>query len=275
MNTHRLTEADEWFLEKKQIDTLTRKVFSAGDEVVMCDHRHVMLAEFYSGQCSSCGSRKLITFSQENVEQTVSVSRSITCPHCGRNISLILRINETNGRLSGKCPRCKRRFVTTEERCKRQDEIRKKRLVAKTINVSFYILLLSAILTIVLLTLSGVITHQNTISHIREASLACISTLTQSVSLQFPFDLLPLDLSPSPFTEAFSLLIGNSATLFSTVKDAFFSFANTFPYNNWSSLWHNIGERTYTFGLQVLAVFVRLITNTFALIRNALGGTAS
>lgn len=70
MLTHRLTESDDWFIKQNRIDSISRTPFAVGHEVVVCGNHHVMLADFYSGQCneSGCGSRKLIQFSKRNVQ---------------------------------------------------------------------------------------------------------------------------------------------------------------------------------------------------------------
>ena len=70
MLTHKLTEHDDWFINQNRIDSISRTRFQVGHEVVVCSNHHVMLAEFYNGQCnqSGCNSTKLIRFSRQNVQ---------------------------------------------------------------------------------------------------------------------------------------------------------------------------------------------------------------
>lgn len=68
MNSHRLTEADRWFIDKRQIDPLSRTPFNVGMSVVVCEHKHVMLTEFYDGTCPTCKSTVTVPFTRTNVE---------------------------------------------------------------------------------------------------------------------------------------------------------------------------------------------------------------
>lgn len=67
MNKHKLTESDKWFIEKGQVDTLSRTPFDVGHEVVVCDHKHVMLADFYDGTCPTCHSTITVNFGRRAV----------------------------------------------------------------------------------------------------------------------------------------------------------------------------------------------------------------
>lgn len=70
MLTHKLTERDNWFIKQNRLDSISRTRFQVGHEVVVCSNHHVMLAEFYNGQCnqSGCDSTRLIRFSKKNVQ---------------------------------------------------------------------------------------------------------------------------------------------------------------------------------------------------------------
>ena len=62
-NIHTLDENDAWFIDKGWIDSLSRSRFKLGDEVVVCDKRHGMLAKYYQGHCHTCKSSETIPFS--------------------------------------------------------------------------------------------------------------------------------------------------------------------------------------------------------------------
>ena len=67
MHTHKLTESDSWFIEKGLLDSNSRSPFTVGDIVVVCNNKHVMLFEFYDGECISCSSTRTVPFSQTNI----------------------------------------------------------------------------------------------------------------------------------------------------------------------------------------------------------------
>lgn len=69
MNSHKLTTADSWFIEKGQIDSQTRERFDIGHEVVVCENHHVMLLDFYNGECPTCKSKVTVPFNRSNVER--------------------------------------------------------------------------------------------------------------------------------------------------------------------------------------------------------------
>lgn len=68
MHKHKLTESDIWFIEKGQVDTLSRTPFAVGHEIVVCDHKHVMLADFYDGSCPTCHSTITVAFGRSAIE---------------------------------------------------------------------------------------------------------------------------------------------------------------------------------------------------------------
>lgn len=68
MHKHKLTESDKWFIEKGQVDTLSRTPFAIGHEIVVCDHKHVMLTDFYDGSCPNCHSTITVVFGHSAVE---------------------------------------------------------------------------------------------------------------------------------------------------------------------------------------------------------------
>ena len=68
MHSHKLTEVDRWFIEKGQVDTMSRTPFDIGLTVVVCDHKHVMLLDFYDGTCPTCRSTTTVPFGKSSVE---------------------------------------------------------------------------------------------------------------------------------------------------------------------------------------------------------------
>lgn len=68
MINHVLSSADAWFIKKKRVDSLSRSLFTVGDTVVVCRNKHVMLADFYEGECHSCKDRQTVSFCYANVE---------------------------------------------------------------------------------------------------------------------------------------------------------------------------------------------------------------
>ena len=68
MHSHKLIEADRWFIEKRQVDTMSRTPFDIGLTVVVCDHKHVMLLDFYDGTCPTCRSTTTVPFGKSSVE---------------------------------------------------------------------------------------------------------------------------------------------------------------------------------------------------------------
>lgn len=110
MQTHKLTAEDAWFIEKGRIDSISRSPFKIGDEVVVCDRRHVMLAEFYDGECSSCHSCKTVPFSRRNVEAGALKSYAGQCPVCAAELTVLLRQRGVGRPYVGKCPKCNHEF---------------------------------------------------------------------------------------------------------------------------------------------------------------------
>lgn len=108
MQVHKLTSADAWFIEKGQIDALSRSPFHIGDEVVVCDKQHVMLAEFYDGECLICHSRNTVPFSRQSVESGVLRSYVGKCPRCAANVTVLFRQSGAGGPFVGICPKCNR-----------------------------------------------------------------------------------------------------------------------------------------------------------------------
>ena len=68
MNSYVLSHDDKWFFKKNRIDSLSRSPFSIGDTVVVCSNKHVMLADFYEGECHTCNVRDTARFCYANVE---------------------------------------------------------------------------------------------------------------------------------------------------------------------------------------------------------------
>jgi len=63
-----LSNDDSWFVKKKRLDSLSRSQFLIGDSVVVCNNKHVMLSDFYEGECHTCKDRQTVSFCYANVE---------------------------------------------------------------------------------------------------------------------------------------------------------------------------------------------------------------
>ena len=110
MQTHKLTAADDWFIKKGQIDSISRSPFQIGDEVVVCDKQHVMLAEFYDGECPSCHSQETVPFSRQSVEVGTLRRYAGECPLCAAKLTVLLRQHGTDSPFVGRCPQCNQDF---------------------------------------------------------------------------------------------------------------------------------------------------------------------
>lgn len=106
MYSHILTSKDEWFIEKGQKDSISRTPFEVGQTVVVCDKRHVMLADFYDGECPTCHGRNTVPFSRENIEQGVLRSYIGECPKCYKEVNILFTQYAANKLFVGKCPNC-------------------------------------------------------------------------------------------------------------------------------------------------------------------------
>lgn len=159
MQTYKLTEEDVWFIEKGQIDSLSRSPFQIGDEVVVCDRRHVMLAKFYDGECPSCNSRKTVPFSRQNVETGTLKSYAGQCPNCTTELTVFLRQFGAGRPYVGKCPKCKHEFSLSATFFKEQARREKLKMhIGRTHAVLGWTLGL-LIVGVVILSLVGVVSH--------------------------------------------------------------------------------------------------------------------
>jgi hypothetical protein len=108
MYSHKLTESDNWFIEKGQIDTITRSHFAIGDEVVVCDKKHVSLLECYDAECpvTNCHSKVTVPFNRKNIEfAEISLHTFFgECPNCHEEITILYK--QVGDEYSGKCPLC-------------------------------------------------------------------------------------------------------------------------------------------------------------------------
>lgn len=106
MESHTLTTDDFWFIEKGWKDSLSRTPFEVGQTIVVCENRHVMLAEFYDGVCPTCKSNKTMTFSRQNLELGVFRSYIGECPKCYNEVTILFRQDRKSGSFIGRCPKC-------------------------------------------------------------------------------------------------------------------------------------------------------------------------
>jgi transcription elongation factor Elf1 len=111
---HTLTPSDEWFIQKGHKDSLSRSPFGVGQEVVVCENFHVMLAEFRHGSCPSCGSEKTIPFSREILDSQRIKHAIVPCPECNRYVEAKTTLNPFTKKFETWCPRCRGRINLTE-----------------------------------------------------------------------------------------------------------------------------------------------------------------
>jgi len=76
VHKHILSDKDAWFLAKNRIDALSRSQFAIGDSVVVCINKHVMLTDFYDGECPTCKSKSTTPFSFSSVEHGYKLTES-------------------------------------------------------------------------------------------------------------------------------------------------------------------------------------------------------
>lgn len=165
MQVHKLTAADAWFIEKGRIDALSRSPFQIGDEVVVCDKRHVMLAEFYDGECFICHSRNTVPFSRQSVEFGVLRSHVGKCPLCARDVTVLFRQGGARGSFVGRCPKCNHDLSVQRAFFEGQASARRfRKYICEANTVLGWVL---GMLTTVLIVLSlvGMISHDRFVSY--------------------------------------------------------------------------------------------------------------
>lgn len=213
MEKHKLTVADEWFIKKGQVDSISRSHFSVGDEVVVCDRQHVMLAEFYDGECPTCHSKRLVQFSRENVEPAKLHTFVGSCPKCNRNATIIFsRIG--NQPFIGRCPNCNKTISLDLGYFIKQKALEYAEHYIRTIHKIITFLLLLAIGSIVFMNYNGLISNDAILFYVKE------TVLPRSIAI---FDKLKgcfwSEIVKNQFKESFILIVENTSVFFRNSHD--------------------------------------------------------
>ena len=155
MEKHKLTVADEWFIKKGQVDSISRSHFSVGDEVVVCDRQH---------------SKRLVQFSRENVEPAKLHTFVGSCPKCNRNATIIFsRIG--NQPFIGRCPNCNKTISLDLGYLIKQKALEYAEHYIRTIHKIITFLLLLAIGSIVFMNYNGLISNDAILFYVKETVL--------------------------------------------------------------------------------------------------------
>jgi hypothetical protein len=165
MYTHTLTTEDLWFVEKGQKDSLSKTPFEVGQTVVVCDNRHVMLAEFYDGECPTCHSHNTVSFSRQNVEPGTLHSYTGECPECSEEVTILFRQCGANNPFVGKCPKCNNDLFISEKFFVEQAFILKLRKYVSRVSIALGWILGLLVFCIFALTATGIISNDNLINY--------------------------------------------------------------------------------------------------------------
>ena len=204
-----MTNADEWFIKKGQIDSISRSHFSVGDEVVVCDRQHVMLAEFYDGECPTCHSKKLVPFCRENVEPGILHSYVGECPRCNENVTIIFCQHGTDNPFIGRCPHCKKKITLASDYFVTQKKSQELGTYIRVVNNVLKILLAVMILVVILLNYTGTISNQNILTYVQNTIIPRTLMLAQMFQSFFLSELVT-----DRFVNSFLLIIENTNELF-------------------------------------------------------------
>ncbi len=139
------------------MDSITRSPFQIGDEVVVCDKQHVMLAEFYDGECPTCHSHNTVPFSRQSVETRILMSYAGVCPVCTVEMTALLRQYSVGGPFVGKCPKCNKYFSFDARWLKEQARGEKFRTRIRKVNAILGWVLGLLIVIIIGFSLAGVL----------------------------------------------------------------------------------------------------------------------
>lgn len=170
MEIHRLTLADEWFIQKGQVDSISRSHFSLGDEVVVCDRQHVMLAEFYDGECPTCHSKMLVKFTRENVEPGTLHTFVGACPKCNKNVTIIFSQHGKQPYI-GKCPGCNKKIILEPNYFENIKVFQKAERYIQNVKKVLASILLLAIAIIMFLNYKGLISNEELLVYWREVAI--------------------------------------------------------------------------------------------------------
>lgn len=171
MYSHILTSEDGWFIEKGLKDSISRTPFEVGQTVVVCDKRHVMLADFYDGECPTCHSRNTVPFSRENIEQGVLRSYIGECPKCFKEVNILFTQHAANKSFVGKCPSCSTDLsVSTQFFVKKAFAERLKKYVGR-IKIALELMLGLLVICLIALMATDTISNDKLIAYLKSTIL--------------------------------------------------------------------------------------------------------
>ncbi|MDR0918478.1 MAG: hypothetical protein LBM93_04420, partial [Oscillospiraceae bacterium] len=162
MQSHKLTIADSWFIEKGQVDTITRSPFAIGDEVVVCDKKHVSFLECYDGECpvTNCHSKVTVQFNRANVEYEEFKLYSFAgeCPKCQRITTILYK--QSRGVCSGKCPICGQIITVSTNYFRFQAKKHTIQRNIRRLSITLWYIFVVMVIGIGVLTCADIIKHQ-------------------------------------------------------------------------------------------------------------------
>ncbi|MBD5525393.1 MAG: hypothetical protein HDR04_13445 [Lachnospiraceae bacterium] len=215
MEKHRLTVADEWFIKKGQVDSISRSHFSVGDEVVVCDRQHVMLAEFYDGECPTCHSKKLVQFNRENVEPGSLHTFVGACPKCNKNVTIIFSKHGKQPYI-GKCPSCNKQISLAPDYFKNLKVLQQAERYIRTVHRVLEFMLLVAIISVILLNYKGLISNENILMYGKEVILPRTIIIVDRLKEYILSDSVGVQ-----FKNSFIPIVGNTNILVQNALDVF------------------------------------------------------
>lgn len=163
------------------MDSISRSPFQIGDKVVVCDRQHVMLAEFYDGECPSCRSRKTVTFSRRNVEMGTLKSYMGPCPVCSAQLAVLLRKRGAGWSYGGKCPKCGHEFSLSAAFIDRPAQREKFKTYIGRVNAVLAWLLGLLIAGVIVFSLAGAVPHDRFVLHVENTAWPRILSLLARV----------------------------------------------------------------------------------------------
>lgn len=225
METHKLTDADEWFLKKGQVDSISRSRFSVGDEVVVCDRQHVMLAEFYDGRCPTCNSEKLVAFSRENVEPGTLHSYIGLCPKCNKNVTIIFSQHGSLNPYTGNCPNCKRKIIFPPDYFIVQRILQNIAAYVGMVNKVLASLLIAMIAIVLLLNYKGIISNQDFLIYIQNVVRPRTFFLAERLQGTFllslkVYDLILPEVIINKFVQSYAIILDKTGELLENGESA-------------------------------------------------------
>lgn len=233
-----LTVDDSWFIEKGQKDSLSKTYFEVGQTVVVCDNRHVMLAEFYEGECPTCHSHKTVPFSRQNVEPGILRSYTRECPECLEEVTILVRQQGANNPFVGRCPKCNSKVFISEKFFEDQDFALKMGTFIAKINMALGWILGLLIVCIIVLAMKGKISNDNLINY----SNNIILPRTERIYENF-LNFADFQRVSHVFIRGNKEFLAGNADFFASITTFVLNGLKVFADSFWESLWR-AGRKT-------------------------------